>query len=202
MHQLAYSPQLRDSGNPACKKQEASWTEQAETALKQEPWSVQVGRGLEHHLPHWYSQVGVGETVTVEVQREAVVFVVVVQVVEGLELDVVEEVEEVELVVLVAVEVVLELVDVMEVEEERVVVVVVEVEVLELEVDVVLVDGGTELEEGGPPPLHGWLDSKSAATYKLRADGPPQVSAVLPVQGILQVLLSIGTVPLPKTTPQ
>lgn len=39
------------------------------------------GIGLEHHLPHWYSQVGVGETVTVDVQKEAVVFVL--DVVEG-----------------------------------------------------------------------------------------------------------------------
>ena len=33
------------------------------------------GRGLEHQLPHLYSQVGDGETVTVVVQRDAVVLV-------------------------------------------------------------------------------------------------------------------------------
>ncbi len=38
--------------------------------------SLQVGRGVEHQLPHLYSQVGVGVTVYVEVQREAVVLVV------------------------------------------------------------------------------------------------------------------------------
>ena len=36
------------------------------------------GSGLEHHFPHLYSQLGVGDTVTVEVQRDAVVFVDVV----------------------------------------------------------------------------------------------------------------------------
>jgi hypothetical protein len=50
----------------------------AATASPQELESVNDGRGLEHHLPHWYSQVGVGEIVTVEVQREAVVLVEVV----------------------------------------------------------------------------------------------------------------------------
>jgi hypothetical protein len=31
--------------------------------------------GFEHHLPHWYSQVGVAEMVVVDVQRDAVVLV-------------------------------------------------------------------------------------------------------------------------------
>ncbi len=31
---------------------------------------------------------------------------------------------------------------------------------------------------------HGWSDSRSGATYKLRAEAPPQISLELPVQGI------------------
>ena len=44
--------------------------------MRQEGLSFQVGRGFEHQLPHLYSQVGVGVTVYVDVQREAVVLVV------------------------------------------------------------------------------------------------------------------------------
>jgi hypothetical protein len=56
-------------------KQEATWTVQDDQAERQEFLSVNFGIGLEHHLPHLYSQVGVGEVVTVDVQREALVFV-------------------------------------------------------------------------------------------------------------------------------
>jgi len=76
LHQVENWKQLRLSGNPACRKQDASWTEHEEKADQQEFWSVQDGRGLEHQFPHLYSHVGLGETVTVEVQREAVVLVV------------------------------------------------------------------------------------------------------------------------------
>lgn len=82
-HQEENSKQFRLSGNPACKKQEASCTLQAATALEQELGSLKGGRGLEHHFPHLYSQVGVGDTVTVDVQREAVVLVLVLVVVGG-----------------------------------------------------------------------------------------------------------------------
>jgi hypothetical protein len=87
-----------------------------------------------------------------------------------------------------------------------VVVVVVELVVLggELEVlEVEVVEGGAEDDEVDElPPLHGCVDSKSVATYKSRVERPPQVSLELPVQGILQEVLSNGKVPLPRTTPQ
>lgn len=48
---------------------------QEDQAERQDDLSVKLGIGLEHQLPHLYSQVAVGEVVTVVVQREAVVFV-------------------------------------------------------------------------------------------------------------------------------
>lgn len=65
-----------------------------------------------------------------------------------------------------------------------------------LEVEVVV-----EETTGGVYP-QGWMDSKSLAPYKFNAPGPPQVSVLSPEQGMLQLLLSIGTLPLPITTPQ
>ena len=53
-------------------------------AVVQESLSEKGGRGLEHQLPHLYSQVGVGEMVVVEVQREGVGLVEVVGVGVGL----------------------------------------------------------------------------------------------------------------------
>jgi hypothetical protein len=121
------------SGKPAWRKQEATWRVQEEWAAQQEVESLKVGRGVEHHLPHLYSQVGVGEMVVVEVQRDAVLVVdvevvggvvgwdvvdevggyvgFVVEVLEVTELLVVLVVDEL-LVVLTVVEVLVELVDV------------------------------------------------------------------------------------------
>lgn len=101
-HQLENSKQFKLSGKPACKKQEATCTLQEEKAVQQESESVNAGIGLEHQFPHEYSQVGVGVVVYVEVQRDAVVFVEVVDVVGGDVVDtmlVVEDVLEVLLVV-------------------------------------------------------------------------------------------------------
>jgi len=58
-----------------------------------------------------------------------------------------------------------------------------------LTVEVVLVvGGGVEVDEIVEDVTviypKGWLDSRSGATYKLRAEAPPQISLVLPVQGM------------------
>jgi hypothetical protein len=58
-----------------------------------------------------------------------------------------------------------------------------------LTVEVVLVvGGGVEVDEIVEDVTviypQGWLDSRSGATYKLRAEAPPQISLVLPVQGM------------------
>lgn len=184
------------SGKPACTKQEANWTLQAATALPQELLSVKGGRGLEHHLPHLYSQVGLGDIVTVEVQREAVVLVDVVVggagVVVGF--DVVEQLVD------------LEVVEVVRVDEEDVEVVV-QVVLLDDEDDVpelvgVLVGAEVDDEDDGGGALQGSEDSRSVATYRFRVALPPQVSAELPVQGTLHELAGKDAVPLPNTTPQ
>ena len=66
-------------------------------------------------------------------------------------------------------------------------------------VEVVVGGAGVELVEGGleevlgeeleledeDPPLQGWEDSKSTAPKRSRVDRPPQVSAELPVHGML-----------------
>ena len=181
---------------------------------------MKVGRGLEHQFPHLYSQVGVGETVTVEVQRDAVVLVdevegrgvvvgfVVVQDVVGVVFVLVGDVvgfvvvQDVVGDVFALVGDVVGLVVVQDVVGDVFVLVgdVVgelvgeEVGVL---VGVLLVD-----EEDGGEALQGSLDSKSLATYKSRVPLPPQVSEELPVQGMLHKLDDRGSVPLPKTTPQ
>lgn len=64
VHQLENWKQFKLSGKPAFRKQEAICIEQVEKAAKQELLSEKLGSGLEHHLPHLYSQVGVGEVVT------------------------------------------------------------------------------------------------------------------------------------------
>jgi len=58
-----------------------------------------------------------------------------------------------------------------------------------LTVEVVLVvGGGVEVDEIVEDVTviypQGWSDSRSGATYKLRAEAPPQISLVLPVQGM------------------
>jgi hypothetical protein len=62
------------------------------------------------------------------------------------------------------------------------------VEVVELVEVVLLVGGGVEVDEIVEDVTviypQGWSDSRSGATYKLRAEAPPQISVVLPVQGI------------------
>jgi hypothetical protein len=59
------------------------------------------------------------------------------------------------------------------------------VEVVEV---VLLVGGGVEVDEIVEDVTviypQGWSDSRSGATYKLRAEAPPHISLVLPVQGI------------------
>jgi hypothetical protein len=76
VHQLENSKQFMLLGNPAFEKHDAVCSTQDETASRQESLSVKTGRGVEHQFPHLYSQVGVGPTVYVDVQRDAVVFVV------------------------------------------------------------------------------------------------------------------------------
>ena len=205
------------SGKPACKKQEANWTLQAATAFPQELESVKGGRGPEHHFPHWYSQVGVGEIVIVEVQRDAVVLVVgevvggVVgfDVVQGLDVvgnvgDVVGEV--VDFVVVqgldVVGDVVGEVVGIVLVGDVVGVVVGELVGELVEELVGVLVGDEVEDEEDGGGALQGSEDSKSLATYRSRVELPPQLSVELPVQGMLQELAGKDAVPLPNTTPQ
>lgn len=159
------------------------------------------GRGLEHQLPHLYSQVGDGETVTVEVQRDAVVLVDEVVggggVVVGF-VEVVQGFDDVEVVGLVDEgDVVHEVVGLLVRE-------VVGAVVGELVGELVGVLVGTLLddEEDGGAALQGSLDSKSLATYKFKVPLPPQVSEESPVQGMLHWLDDTGKVPLPKTTPQ
>jgi hypothetical protein len=67
---------------------------QLAAAVVHDGWSEKGGRGFEHHEPHLYSQVGVGDTVTVEVHRDTL-FVDVVDVVDvvGGQEEVVEVVE-------------------------------------------------------------------------------------------------------------
>jgi len=151
------------------------------------------GSGLEHHEPHWYSQVGVAEMAVVEVQSEAVDFVVVV--------DLVEEENFVELVVDL-VEDAVELVLVLEVDQgvlEDVVLHVDEVENDELEVVVEVED---VLEDTSVPLIHCSVLSRSFAKYRLIRAGPPQISSAFPVQGIAHSVLLTISVPFPRTTPQ
>jgi hypothetical protein len=88
-----------DSGQPALKKQEAIWILQEDHAVRQLASSVKSGRGVEHHFPHLYSQVGGVTTVAVQMAGPVAVEVVVVtvelaEVVEATELaEVVEETE-------------------------------------------------------------------------------------------------------------
>lgn len=62
------------------------------------------------------------------------------------------------------------------------------VEVVEVVEVVLLVGGGVEVDEIVEDVTviypQGWSDSRSGATYKLRAEAPPQISLVLPVQGM------------------
>ena len=74
---MEYWKQFILEGNPAFRKQEETWTAQFAAAVEQEPASLKGAKGLEHQLPHWYSQVGVGEMTVVEVQRDAVMRVLV-----------------------------------------------------------------------------------------------------------------------------
>jgi len=129
---------------------------------------LKEGRGAEHQFPHLYSQVGVGETGTVDVQRDAVIFVVEV-VGEG-------EFE----IVLIGVEVVqdLELVE-LELELELAKLALLEVLVRDDVLDE-LIDDDIENEvvvvmeeDTGGERRQGSLDSMSLATYRLRAALPP-----------------------------
>jgi hypothetical protein len=64
------SKQSKEAGKPALRKQEATWTAQALAAVAQPFASLKAGIGFEHQFPHWYSHVGVGVTVVVEVQSD------------------------------------------------------------------------------------------------------------------------------------
>jgi hypothetical protein len=75
-HQAPKLKHSSASGKPAPLKQEATWRAHLEKADLQSVAPFQLGRGLEHHLPHLYSQAG-GITVVV-VQIELVVLVEVV----------------------------------------------------------------------------------------------------------------------------
>lgn len=76
-HQFAKLKQFKESGKPALRKQEATWTAQALCAVEQPFASENSGMGVEHQFPHLYSQVGVGVTVVVFVQSDGLVEVVV-----------------------------------------------------------------------------------------------------------------------------
>ena len=76
------------------RKQSAIWRIHSATATWQLGLSVKGGRGLEHHFPQLYSQVGVGVTVAEthlvgEVDEVVVVVLLVIEVVK----DVVEDVD-------------------------------------------------------------------------------------------------------------
>lgn len=58
-------------------KQAKTCTAQFAADVPQDPWSENGGNGFEHHLPHWYSQVGVGVDTIVDVHRDTVVLLVV-----------------------------------------------------------------------------------------------------------------------------
>jgi hypothetical protein len=64
--------QFRLAGNPASRKQDATWMRQFDAAVLQELESEKPANGFEHQLPHWYSQVGVGVTVVVTVHDDVV----------------------------------------------------------------------------------------------------------------------------------
>ena len=60
-------------------KHEKTCTAQFEADVEHDEWSEKGRRGFEHHLPHWYSHVGVGvDTMTVEVHSDTVLLDVVV----------------------------------------------------------------------------------------------------------------------------
>ncbi|MCJ1467371.1 hypothetical protein MMC07_005995 [Pseudocyphellaria aurata] len=59
-HQLANSKHWSASGHEFVKKQSATWSRHEDTALPQDALSLKTGKGLEHHFPHAYSQVGTG----------------------------------------------------------------------------------------------------------------------------------------------
>lgn len=61
-HQLANSKHWRASGNELEKKQSATWSRQEDAALPHDALSLKRGKGLEHHFPTAYSQVGAGAT--------------------------------------------------------------------------------------------------------------------------------------------
>jgi hypothetical protein len=44
--------------------------------VEHDGWSENGGRGFEHQLPHWYSQVGVGVDTIVDVHKETILLVV------------------------------------------------------------------------------------------------------------------------------
>lgn len=62
LHQPANSKHWRDSGHGLEKKQSATWSMQEDTALAHAVSSLKTGKGLEHHFPQAYSQVGAGKT--------------------------------------------------------------------------------------------------------------------------------------------
>lgn len=74
--------QLSAAGQPALIQQSAIWRTQFATAIWQPLFSLQVGRGWEHQLPHPYSQVGAGAVVVHLLADEVVDVVDVVFVVE------------------------------------------------------------------------------------------------------------------------
>lgn len=84
-HQDWYLAHCRLAGQPAERKQSAICRIHSATAILQLGWSEKIGRGLEHHLPQPYSQVGVGAAMethlvdeVVDLVDEGVVFVDVV----------------------------------------------------------------------------------------------------------------------------
>ena len=59
-HHSANPKHWRAAGHEFVKKQSATWSKQEDAALPQDVSSLKKGRGLEHHFPLAYSQVGAG----------------------------------------------------------------------------------------------------------------------------------------------
>lgn len=168
LHQFAKSKHFKESGKPAWRKQEVTWTKQDEAAVAHPFASTKSGMGVEHQLPHLYSQVGAEVTVAVAVHSlavEAVVFDVVVTT---------DEEDEVEGFVEGGVElgfdeddVELDELDVDKLDVDELVVDELELEDGDDNDDDDVVDEAElelELADGGLPPIHGIEDSISNAT--------------------------------------
>jgi hypothetical protein len=76
LHHCEKAQQSWEAGHPAFAKHEKTCTAQFAAAVEHDVWSENGGRGLEHQLPHLYSQVGVGVDTIVDVHKDTVLLVV------------------------------------------------------------------------------------------------------------------------------